>query len=351
MSKRIAFVGTGALGGYVGGWLAHTGQDVTLIDMWPENVEAIRARGLELDGLSDAERITVKSARTMHLTEVQSLAKEKPVDIAFVSVKSYDTEWATSLIKPYLAPGGFVVSLQNCLNEEKIAGIVGWGKTLGVVASLISVELYEPGRIRRMVPKGGEQHTVFRVGEVHGRITRRAQEVAEMLKAADSSKVTTNLWGERWSKLVVNSMRNGLSAATGLNGNARDTAEGPRWLSIRLGSEAVRVGQAHGFQLERMLGMEPETLARAGEGNRDALAEIVDILLEASKKRSDEQRPSMAQDIAKGRRTETDFINGYVFAKGGEIGVPAHTHAKMNAIVRKVERGELKASPDNIAGL
>jgi 2-dehydropantoate 2-reductase len=172
-----------------------------------------------------------------------------------------------------------------------------------------------------------------------------------MLRAADSSKVTTNLWGERWSKLVVNSMRNGLSAATGLNGNARDTAEGPRWLSIRLGSEAVRVGQAHGFQLERMLGMEPETLARAGEGNRDALAEIVDILLEASKKRSDEQRPSMAQDIAKGRRTETDFINGYVYAKGEEIRVPAHTHAQMNDIVRKVERGALKASPDNIAGL
>jgi 2-dehydropantoate 2-reductase len=124
-----------------------------------------------------------------------------------------------------------------------------------------------------------------------------------LLRAADSAKVTTNLWGERWSKLVVNSMRNGLSAASGLNGNQRDCAEGPRWLSIRLGSEAVRVGQALGYQLERMLGMEPETLARAGEGNRDALAEIVDILLEAAKKRSDEQRPSMAQDFAKGRRT------------------------------------------------
>src|SRR5688572_10991546 len=125
MGKRIAVVGVGALGGYVGGWLAHTGQDVTLIDMWPENIEAIRSRGLELDGLTDAEKISVKSAKTMHLTEVQSLAKGNPIDIAFVSVKSYDTEWATAMIKPYLAPNGFVVSLQNCLNEEKIAGVMG----------------------------------------------------------------------------------------------------------------------------------------------------------------------------------------------------------------------------------
>jgi 2-dehydropantoate 2-reductase len=113
----------------------------------------------------------------------------------------------------------------------------------------------------------------------------------------------------------------------------------------------TRFGQALGYQLEKMLGMEPETLARAGEGNRDALTEIVDILTENAKKRSDEQRPSMAQDIHKGRRTETDFINGYVAAKGLEIGVPADTHAKMNEIVKRVERGELKAAPDNISGI
>jgi 2-dehydropantoate 2-reductase len=94
--------------------------------------------------------------------------------------------------------------------------------------------------------------------------------------------------------------------------------------------------------------MEPETLALAGEGNRDALAEIVETLAEQAKKRSDEQRPSMAQDMAKGRRTETDFINGYVADRGQEIGVAATTHAKMNEIVKRVERGELKASPDNI---
>jgi len=350
VGKRIVVVGAGAIGGYAGGHMTRAGHDVTLIDAWPEHVEYMREHGLQLSGMTPQETHSVK-VNALHITDVQRFCKERPVDIAFVCVKSYDTEWATHLIKPYLAPDGYVVSLQNCINEERIAAIVGWGRTLGCIASLVASDLYAAGHVKRTVPMGGDKHIVFRVGEVHGRITPRAEEVAQLLRAADSAKVTNNLWGERWSKLVVNSMRNGLSAATGLSGNQRDGAEGPRWLSIRLGSEAVRVGQALGYQLEKMLGMEPETLARAGEGSQDALTEIVDILTENAKKRSDEQRPSMAQDMAKGRRTETDFINGFVAAKGLEIGVKATTHARMNEIVKRVERGELAASPQVIAGL
>jgi 2-dehydropantoate 2-reductase len=100
-----------------------------------------------------------------------------------------------------------------------------------------------------------------------------------------------------------------------------------------------------------MLGMEPATLARAGEGSKDALAEITEILVENAKKRSDEQRPSMAQDMRKGRRTETDFINGYVAARGAEIGVAAPTHAKMSEAVKRVERGELPAGVEAIRGI
>jgi 2-dehydropantoate 2-reductase len=349
MKKRIVFVGAGAVGGYVSGNMTRAGHDVTIIDPWPEHVESMRANGLQLSGVTEAERHSIK-VKALHVCEVQGLIKERPFDIAFICVKSYDTEWATLLIRPYLAPDGFVVSLQNCINEERVAAHVGWGRTVGCIASLIAVELYQPGHVMRTVPLGGEHHTVFRVGEPHGRVTRRVEEVAELLRSVDSAKVTTNLWGERWSKLVINSMRNGLSAATGLYGNQRDTSEGPRWVSIRLGSEAVRVGQTLGFQLEKMLGMEAETLARAGEGNRDALAEIIDVLMEGAKKRSDDQRPSMAQDIAKGRRTETDFINGFVAVRGQEIGVPAPTHAKMHEAVKRVERGEVKPSPELIAG-
>ena len=346
MSKRIAIVGAGALGGYVGGTLAHLGLDVTLIDAWPEHIETIRSRGLELDGMTAEERFVVKNAKTLHLTEVQSLAKS-PVDVALVAVKSYDTAWATSLIAPYLSPEGFVVSLQNCLNEETIAGIVGWGRTVGIIASMISVDLYEAGRIRRTVAKGGDKHTVFRVGEPHGRVTRRAQELAEWISGIDSSKVTTNLWGERWTKLVQNGMGNGVTAATGLTSG--DCLRNPkiRAFQIRLAGEAIRVGQALGYQLEKMKGVDPERIARAAEGDRAALEEVETSLVPKSGEnpRGDIQRPSMAQDIIKGRRTEIDAMNGFIAMKGGTVGVAAPSHAKLTQIVTKVERGEVKPSP------
>jgi len=353
MGKRIAVVGVGALGGYVGGNLAHAGEDVTLIDFWPENIETIRKRGLELDGVTPEEKFTVTNAKTMHLTEMQDLSRQKPIDIAFVSMKSYDTEWATALIKQYLAPDGYVVSLQNCLNEERIAGVVGWGKTVGMVASLISVDMFEPARIRRTVAKGGDKHTVFRVGEVHGRITKRVEELREMVGRIDSAKTTTNLWGERWSKLCLNGMRNGVSAATGLSGNAGDRDDRIRHFAIHLGGEAVRIGQALGYELEHIGNLDPDRLALAAEGDRAALAEVEAVMIAGSNTgaRSDLQRPSMGQDMLKGRRTEIDYLNGFIVEKGKAIGRPAAANAALTEIVKRVERGEIPARPENIPAL
>ena len=349
MGKRIAIVGAGALGGYVGGNLAHQGHDVTLIDPWPENVETIRTKGLELDGLTPEERFTVKGLKILHLTEVQSLAR-KPVDVAMVAMKSYDTALATMLIKPYLSQQGFVVSLQNCLNEETIANIVGWGRTVGVVASLISVDLFEAGRIRRTIPKGGDKHTVFRVGEPHGRITERVEELVGWFAQIDSSKATTNLWGERWTKLVQNGMGNGVTAATGMTSGDCLRNDIVRRLQIKLAGEAVRVGQALGYQLEKIRGFEAEVFARAAEGDAAALAQIEPTLIpqEGANPRGAIQRPSMAQDMIKGRRTEIASMNGYIAAKGAEVGVPAPNHAMLTEIVTRVERGELKQSPANL---
>jgi 2-dehydropantoate 2-reductase len=346
MTKRIAIVGAGALGGYVGGTLAHLGHDVTLIDPWPEHIEAIRARGLELDGMTPEEKFVVKKAKTMHLTEVQALAKT-PIDVAMVAVKSYDTLWATALIAPYLSAQGFVVSLQNCLNEEAIAGVVGWGRTVGAVASMISVDLYEAGRIRRTMAKGGDKHTVFRIGETHGRITPRVEQLVEWFRGVDSSKATTNLWGERWSKLVQNAMGNGVTAASGLTSGECLRNDAIRRFQIQLAGEAVRVGQALGYELEKIRGADPERLARAAEGDRRALAEVEAIIVPkaGSNPRGGIQRPSMAQDILKGRRTEIDAMNGYIARKGAAVGVPAPSHAKLAEIVTRIERGELEPSP------
>src|ERR1700757_1392207 len=174
MGNKIVIVGAGAVGGYAGAHMVQAGEDVTYIDPWPEHVEHMRKHGLRVTHARDVPEFTVK-ARAMHVTDAQQLAKEKPIDIAFVCMKSYDTEWATTLISQYLASGGFIVSLQNCMNEETIARVAGWGKTVGCIASSITVDLCEPGHVRRAAGKSGTKHTVFRTGEVHGRITERAE--------------------------------------------------------------------------------------------------------------------------------------------------------------------------------
>src|SRR5436190_23126834 len=267
MDKRIVVVGAGAIGGYTGGNLAHNGFDVTLVDPWPEHIEAIRKDGLSLEGIT-AEESVVAHPKTLHLTEAQRLAKERPIDIAFISVKSYDTEWATMMIRQYLAPSGYVVSLQNCINEERIAAHVGWGRTVGAIAAILSAELYAPGKIRRTGAKNPPGHEVYRVGEVHGRATARIEELGAMIRTVDSCKVTDNLWGERWSKLCVNGMHNGVSAASGLSGNAMRQDDRIRRVIIKLGGEGVRIGQALGYRLEDLAGQDAEKLARAPEGER-----------------------------------------------------------------------------------
>ena len=348
MTKRIAIVGAGALGGYVGGTLAHRGHDVTLIDPWPENVETIRRRGLELDGLTPEEKFTAKP-KIIHLTEVQALAKT-PVDVAMVAMKSYDTLWATALIAPYLSERGYIVSLQKCMNEETIAGVVGWGRTVGVVASLISVDLYEAGRIRRTIAKGGDKHTIFRIGEPHGRITPRVEELVEWFRGIDSAKATTNLWGERWSKLVQNAMGNPVTASTGLTSGACLRDERIRRFQISLAGEGVRVGQALGYTLEKIRGAAPEQFARASQGDGAALAQLESTIVPkaADNPRADIQRPSMAQDILKGRRTEIDAMNGFIARKGAEVGIDAPSNARIAGIVTRIERGEIKPSPTHI---
>src|ERR1700760_4729276 len=95
--KKIAIVGAGAVGCYAGAHMVQAGEDVTYIDPWPENVEAIRTDGLRITHIRVVEPFTVKP-RALHVTESQQLAKEAPIDIAFVCMKSYVTPWATALI-------------------------------------------------------------------------------------------------------------------------------------------------------------------------------------------------------------------------------------------------------------
>src|SRR5262245_6582837 len=130
MGKKIVIVGTGAVGGYAGAHMVQAGEDVTFIDAWPAHVEHMRQHGLRVTHARDVAEFTVP-VRALHLTDVQQLSKEKPIDIAFICTKSYDTAWAATLIGQYLAADAYLVSLQNCMNEETIAGVVAGARRSG----------------------------------------------------------------------------------------------------------------------------------------------------------------------------------------------------------------------------
>jgi 2-dehydropantoate 2-reductase len=163
--------------------------------------------------------------------------------------------------------------------------------------------------------------------------------------------VTTNLWGERWTKLVMNSSANPMAASTGLSSAGVSQDAHLRAVKIRLAAEAIAVGRAAGFNLEKLHGIDCGQWIKAVAGDKAAYKEIEDDYIASGKKGNPEGRPSMGQDMQKGRRTEIDFMNGLVCAKGREMGVPTPTNDGIVAAVKKVERDPSLASPDLLKDL
>lgn len=346
---RVCVIGAGAVGGYVGAHMAAAGIDTVFVDAWPANVETIRAGGMTVEGMNGAGAVHAR-VHALHLCDVPQLVRERPFDIAFLAVKSYDTRWATELILPYLAPDGCIVTLQNGINEGVVASIAGWERTLGCAVSALAAELVAPGRVVRNSPLGDDRKPGMRIGEVHGRITPRSSQIAELLALGDACKVTSNLWGERWSKLVINAMRNGVCALTGLSGRERDSNPLSLRLSILLGSSSVRVGRAAGLALEPVGGLDLDLLARA-DADADAREAITRMIMDVALSRSDAQRPSMGQDIRKGRRTEVDDINGLVARRGEALGIDVTLHRRVVDVIQRIERGVLSPSPAHLEAI
>lgn len=341
---RIAIVGAGAIGGYFGAHMIKAGLPVVLADAWPDHVETVRRDGLTVEDISGAERFTV-AADIRHIGDVQSLIREAPIDIAFIAVKSYDSLWATQLILPYLAADGVVVSLQNALNEPAIASVAGAHRTYGCAITALACDLVDRGFVKRMSKEGSVS-----VGAWEGADPARRAGIADVLNHAEKSMAVPDLVGVKWSKLVINAMRNGLSAMTGLTGAQRDSEPVTIRLGIRLGAQTVRVGRALGYRLTDT-GFRFDTLVAADDGDEAAMRAITQRMREIAGGRSAEQRPSMAQDIRKGRRTETEAINGYVARLGRELGIDTAAHQKVHELILRIERGEIAPSPSLAVGI
>jgi 2-dehydropantoate 2-reductase len=278
--------------------------------------------------------------RALHLHEAQAI--DQPFEAVFLAVKAYDTEWATVFAMRFLTPDGVVVDFQNGINDERVAAVAGRQRTLGCVIT-IGAGLYEPGHVVRTDQGGG-----FKIGELDGADSERARRIAAAVDHAAPTGVTTNLFGERWSKLAVNCMANPLAGLSGYGTTEVRTLELPRRIAIQVGAEVVRVGRAAGYEVEPLMGIAAQRIVDAAEGR--GLASVEADMVEIGR-RSQGGRPSLLQDVMRGRRTEVDELNGYVVAEGKRLGVPTPFN---EAIVREVQRhgvGRLVPDPKNLEPL
>jgi 2-dehydropantoate 2-reductase len=281
----------------------------------------------------------------VHVNDAARLPRD--FDIAFVAMKVYDTAWAAQLALRHLKPEGFVVASENCWPDPVVASVAGQARSVGLVMSKIGVALWKPGQVERGMDRGqGKGHDVFRVGEHDGSVTPRVTEIAEMLSVIDGSQVTQNLWGERWSKLCANAMGNPVQAMSGLGSLEVASSEVGRAITIHLASESARVGLALGYSIPKINGAAAEQWADAG---RRETWDALDTMLTPTSARSVNWRASMAQDVAKGRPTEIDYMNGHVVAQGQARGLKTPVSAAIVEAIHEVERGTRKAGPENIA--
>ena len=327
MEKNIAVLGVGAVGSSVGADLTRAGHNVLLIDQWPAHVEAMKDHGLRITMPGEEFQIPVQA---IHLCELRTLRYQ--FDIVLLTAKSYDSCWMAQLIKPYLKPEGVIVSVQNSLNDEWVAPIIGYERDIAC-AFEISAEVFVPGIAKR---NSDRTHTKFILGELHGRITPRLQEIAQILSVVGKTEVSTNIWGAKWTKLVANTMIMPTDTAAGIQ--IYELAENPRYLGIcaKLGRESVQVGTALGYAPEPIFGMTAEDLA----GLKDELLKklLVTVITDVGR----EARSTMQQDIIKGRLTEIDYLNGLVVKKGREANVPTPANEAATALIKQVELGKLK---------
>ncbi|MFC2048168.1 ketopantoate reductase family protein [Chloroflexota bacterium] len=339
MDKRIAVLGTGAIGSPIGGLLTRAGHDVALIDQWAAHVEAMKAHGLRITigPRNSPEAEYVVPVRAYHLCEVCTLHQQ--FDIVFLACKSYDTRWMVQFIEPYLKPDGVLVSVQNSLNDEWIVPIIGDDRDIGCVLTG-GGELLKPGHVWR---NRSMEHHYYTLGELHGKVTPRLEEVVRILSDAGKTRISTNIRGAKWSKLVVNSMTAPLTVLT--DKRSWELIDAPNYLAscVRLGKEAVQVGVALGYNMEAVWGLTAEAMLNSPE------EAAVNRIRTASRGASEGAINMSQYDIRNGRPTEIGgYLNGLVIRKGVEASIPTPVNESATALALRVVRGELRQDVSNL---
>jgi 2-dehydropantoate 2-reductase len=335
------------MGSITAACLRQAGHDVVIADGWPENVEAIRRSGIRIEGPDEEFTAHV---RAVHLAELDTLAF-KP-HVVLLAVKSYDTDVTVTALVPHLAPHGFVVSVQNGINEDRIAAAAGRRRTVGCVVHMAG-GMFSPGVVTRYSSRAWR---TFTIGEIDGDHSVRVRELSAQLSAVGVTHLSRNIRGALWAKLALNAMSNGITGLTGLGPGRLWTEPEVARMMAHLGGEAVLVCEAVGCLMEAVeptgapRPLEPLLLKRAHLGDEAAMVEVIRVLAAAGSTRVgvNENISSLAQDLLKGRTTEIDYLNGHVASEGRRLGLATPFNSLVQGLVKEVERGKLKANAGNM---
>ena len=302
----VAVLGAGAVGCFFGGMLARAGHRVTLIGR-PLHVEAFRKSGLHFESLDFDEHVPVEASTDP--------AAVRGARLVLFCVKSTDTGAAAAQIAPFLDADAIVVNLQNGVdNTERIEGILRAARVACPVfpaVVYVATEMKGPGHLKHH----GRGDLV--IGGLEGNISPEILQnlKVQFEKASIPVRISGNVAGELWAKLVVNCAYNAISAITHLPYGRMIEGAGVRDTMRDVVEETLAVARASGVQ------MAPDMLARTYK-----IAEAMPT-----------QYSSTAQDLARGKPTEIDHLNGYVVRRGEALGVPTPANRALHALVKLLE--------------
>jgi len=292
---KTAVLGAGAVGCYYGGMLARAGRDVVLIGR-PPHVAAIKRDGLYMETKAFQEHVRVDAR-----TDAGGVAG---ADMVLCCVKSNDSLQAAAELAPHLAPGAIVLSLQNGYdNAQRLQAALGRPVHPAVV--YVATEMAGPGHLRHH----GRGELV--IGPFDG----SAVVVAEFARAGVSVETSDNVAGALWTKLIINCVFNGLSAITQLPYGQLAQGEGVAEVMKHLVDECLAIASADGVTVP---------------GDMHAAVAAIPHSMAT-------QKSSTAHDVARGRRSEIDHINGYVLRRAAALGLPAPVNRCVHALVRLLE--------------
>ncbi len=331
---RVVVVGAGAIGGLVAIHLAEHDIDITLVTKYPELADKVKSHGIHVQGVEKARDIVMDA-----VPGITDLTGQ--FDIIFLAMKATDLEEATKSILPYLKEDSAVVTLQNGIVEDDVAKIVGRDRVIGAVvgwgATMVTFGILEK-----------TSHGEFHIGllDETGNQNRLVQ-VTELLGYCEPVKITNNIYGALYAKLIINACITGLGAVCGLYLGKMLSDRRTRRLFMGIVTEACEVAEKLELKLEKIGGLEAPSLALTGSDSRLSLLKK-HIIIRAVGFKFRRLKSSALQSLERGRPSEIGYLNGYIAAKGEQFGIDTPINSAVVRLVKEIEQGKREITPPNL---